>query len=63
MTLAIAVYAHHTDVKAYRLIASTTKRIARFSAPNTTIIWISENKSEPQVAITYKTATAMLFVA
>ena len=63
MTLANAAYAHHTEVKAYRLIASTIKRIARFAPPKTTIILIFEKKSEPQVAITYKTATAILFVA
>lgn len=44
MTLAIPAYAHHTEVKAYHLIASTIKRIARFAAPKTTIILIFEKK-------------------
>ena len=48
MTLAIAAHAHHTEVKAYRLIASITRRIPRFAAPNITIILIFERKSESE---------------
>ena len=63
ITLAIAAYAHHSEVKAYRLNAKTTKRIARFAAPKITIVLTFEKNSEPHVAITYSNATAELFVA
>jgi hypothetical protein len=62
-TLATAAYAHHSEVNAYRLNAVTIKRIARFAAPKTTMDLIFEKKSEPHVAITHSTATAVLFVA
>ena len=63
ITLAIAAYAHHSDVNAYRLNAITIRRITRFAAPKITMALTLEKKSEPQVAITYSTATAVLFVA
>ena len=52
IVLAIAAYAHHNEVNAYRLTSMTTSRIARFAAQNTTIILIFEKNSDPQVAIT-----------
>jgi hypothetical protein len=61
--LAIAAYAHHSEVNAYRLYAITTRRIARFAPPKITIGLTFDIKSEPHVAITYSTATAVLFVA
>jgi hypothetical protein len=52
MTLAIAAYAHHTEVNAYTLTAVTIRRIARFAAPNITIVLTFEKNSEPHVAMT-----------
>src|SRR5260370_21861189 len=63
ITLATAAYAHHSEVKAYRLTSMTMSSMARFAAPKITIILIFEKNSEPDVAITYNKATAVLFVA
>jgi hypothetical protein len=63
ITLAIAAYAHHSEVNAYRFTTMTTRRIVRFAAPKITIALTFEKNSEPQVAITYSTATAPLLVA
>lgn len=45
ITLATAAYAHHSEVNAYRLNCITTRRIARFAAPNSTIVLIFEKNS------------------
>jgi hypothetical protein len=50
--LAIAAYAHHNEVNAYRFTSMTTRRMIRFAAPKTTIDLIFEKNSEPHVAIT-----------
>jgi hypothetical protein len=62
ITLARAAYAHQTEVKAYRLTAVTTKRIARFAVPKITIALTFEKNSEPQVAMRYKIARVVWFV-
>jgi hypothetical protein len=63
ITLTTAAYAHHKDVNAYRLTSITINRIVRLAAPKIIIILTLEKKSEPHVAITYNTATAVLLVA
>jgi hypothetical protein len=45
ITLATAAYAHHSEVKAYRLTSITSRRIARLAAPKMTIILTFEKRA------------------